>query len=325
MKLLPSGPLTGLIPAPFTPMTAVGALNPDVIERQAELFSGHGATAVFLTGTTGECHSLSTDERRQVVERWAEIAPSHGLRVATHVGHHCIQTACELARHAQTVGVDVIAAMAPNYYKPRSTSALVAWCQQIAAAAPDTPFLYYDIPSMTGVDFSVVELLDLAQARIPTLQGVKFSRNDFAEFQLCLEWAGDEMDVLFGSDENLLAGLALGAKGAVGSTYNYALPAYQRVITAFNEGRFEDARREQVKTCKLVDILVRYNFTEAGKATMGFLGIDCGPPRPPYLPLTPAQLQKLQCELAELDVFPVRLAPSSTTESQTSCAPLLKS
>lgn len=59
---------------------------------------------------------------------------------------------------------------------------------------------------------------------------MKFNSADMYEFQRCLRVNNRQFDIPFGVDEFLPAGLACGAVGAVGSTYNYAAPLYHRLI-----------------------------------------------------------------------------------------------
>ncbi len=70
-------------------------------------------------------------------------------------------------------------------------------------------------------------------SRAPTFRGVKYTNPDLCELQRTLSFGDGAFDILWGTDEALLAGLSLGCRGAVGSTYNFAAPIYQRVITAF--------------------------------------------------------------------------------------------
>src|SRR5204863_5946098 len=140
-------------------------------------------TAVFIGGTTGECSSLSLDERRALAQQWAEVARGTPMRVIVHVGSNSLADARDLAAQAQQLGALAIAAVAPTYFKPRSLDALIACAADIAAAAPETPFYYYDIPPLTGVNLSMPDFLALAPARIPTLAGIKFSNSDLMAFQ----------------------------------------------------------------------------------------------------------------------------------------------
>src|SRR5207253_9958808 len=114
-------------------------------------------------------------------------------------------------------------------------------------AAPRTPFYYYHFPEMTGVDIKMHEFLPQAMRSIRTFRGIKFTHFDMMDYALTVAGAGDEYDILFGRDEFLLAGLVFGARGAVGSTYNYAAPLYTKLMAAYASGKMEDARAQQVR------------------------------------------------------------------------------
>lgn len=301
------GPLTGLIPATYTPFLADGRLNVEGVDAQAELLRESGITSVFIGGTTGECASMSVAERKALAERWAEVAKGT-MRVAVHVGSNCQGDAIELAAHARQVGAAAVAVLAPNYFKPATVEDLVAFCVPIAAEADPLPFYFYDIPGMTGVRLSMSAFLREAKFRIPTLKGLKYSNTDLVELQECVRLDDGGFDVLFGSDECLLAGLCLGIRGAVGSTYNFAAPVYQRIQAAFDRGDLATARAEQAKSIALVRTLESFGYLAASKVLMEMLGVDCGPIRSPLRNLTKAERETLWERLAPLDVFPRKLS-----------------
>ena len=207
------------------------------------------------------------------------------MRVIVHVGANALTDARDLAADAQQLGAHAIAALAPSYFKPRSLDALIACAADIAAAAPGTPFYFYDIPSMTGVSFPMCDFLAQAADCIPTLAGLKFTNSDLMSFQLCLHADNGAWDVPFGCDEFLLAALSLGATGAVGSTYNFAAPIYHRLMRAFAAGDLATARTEQFRSVQLVRLLAGVGFMGAAKAVMGMLGVAVGPARLPNLSL----------------------------------------
>lgn len=297
--------LTGLIAAPYTPFRADGTLNPDVISDYADHLVESGVSGVFVAGSTGEGHSLSVEERLTLADRWVRAA-GRRLTVVIHVGHNSIVEARTLAAQAEAVGADAIAALPPSYYKPTSVDALVDCCARIAAAAPSLPFYYYHIPSMTGVTLPVPELLRRGRERIPTLAGAKFSHSDLMELQECLALDGGSFDVVFGLDEMLLAGLALGCRGAVGSTYNFAAPLYRRLLAAFDAGDLDTARTEQRRSVALIRGLYDFGLMRAGKSLMALAGVDCGPVRPPLAPLGTDEEARLRQRLERLDVLPHR-------------------
>ena len=126
----------------------------------------------------------------------------------------------------------------------------------------------------------MLDFLKAAEKRIPMLAGVKFTYENLMDFQLSLNYDPERFQLLFGRDEILLAGLALGAEGGVGSTYNYAAPLYHRMIAAFRQGDMETARKLQLLSQKLVLLLMRFGGS-AGKQIMELIGQPVGPVRPP--------------------------------------------
>jgi N-acetylneuraminate lyase len=295
--------LTGLVAATHTPFHADGSLNLAAVERQAAHLLASGVGAVFAGGSTGESHSLSLDERRSLAQRWCEVARGTALRVVIHVGSNCLDDARDLAAHAEKVGAAATAALAPSYFKPRSVEVLVDCCAHIAAAAPATPFYFYDIPSMTGVSLPMPDFLAQAKDRIPNLAGLKFTNADMMAFQQCLRADEGRWDVPWGSDQYLLAALALGGSGAVGSSYNFAAPIYVRLIAAFERGDLADAREEQWRSVRLIHLLDGYGYMGAAKAVMGMLGVDVGPARLPHANPAPAAVARLRGELEAMGFF----------------------
>jgi N-acetylneuraminate lyase len=296
-------PLHGLVVAAHTPFHAGGSLNLAVIEKQAEHFLKHKLPATFIGGTTGECSSLTLAERLALAERWMAVTRGTALRVVVHVGGNCLEDAKALATQAEKLGASAFSAVAPCYFKPRDVSALVDCMATIASAAPALPFYYYEIPTMTGLALSPSEFLARAAERIPNLAGLKFTSSNLMEYQLCRNFGDGAFDVPFGFDEMLLGALALGAKGAVGSTYNFAAPIYQRMLAAFGKSDLPSAQREQMRSVQLIQLLASYGFMGAAKFVTELLGVPVGPARLPNVNLTAEQKTELRRKLESLGFF----------------------
>jgi N-acetylneuraminate lyase len=293
--------LTGLIAAPFTPFDAQANLAADRIPAYAAFLRDHGVAGVFVNGSTGESLSLSMAERKATAEAWQ--ATKGTLKVVVHVGTNSVVEARELAAHAQAIGVDAIGAMPPCFFKA-GLGGVVDYCEAVAAAAPELPFYYYHIPSMTRVDISVRELLEQAERRIPNLAGAKYTFENLMDFQQAIEYKDGRFDLLFGRDEMLLNGLAAGAVGAVGSTYNFMAGVYLKVIAAFQANDLATARLWQAKSQQLVNILQESGSGIACcKAIMGLAGVDCGPCRIPLPRFDSAKMAWLRCRLDQIGFF----------------------
>ena len=223
--------------------------------------------AVFLGGTTGEFASLTLDERKALCECWVE-AGGNDLRIVAHTGHNCLSDAIALTAHARQAGAAAIAAVAPSYFKPASINDLIEFCLPIAAEADPLPFYFYHIPGMTDVRLPIAEFLHEARFRMPNLRGLKFSHSDLVELQECIDVDDGTFEVVFGQDEFLLAGLCFGVRGAVGATYNFAAPHYQRLIQAYESGDLKAARAAQLRASRMIQVLNAFGFLGASKAAM---------------------------------------------------------
>jgi len=279
--LLPNAEDFRLIAAAIPPFDRQGRLDLAPIPDLAAYFGSAGLHGVFVNGTTGQESLLSIAERRQIAEAWREALPGD-LRLFVHIGTDAPAVAAELAAHAAELGADAIAMRPPAYSPPRSLAALVNCCEQTSAAAPDTPFYYYHIPSMTGVHLPMRAFLEAARSRLPSLRGIKYTDNALNEYLQCQRLGGGRFEILFGRDEMLLAGIAVGATGAVGSTYNFAAPLFRKLLAALGAGDLEAARGYQELAALLVDRMQQYGGIGAVQTLTSIAtGIDCGCPRVP--------------------------------------------
>jgi len=296
-------PLHGLVVAAHTPFNADGSLNLAAVEKQASHYLKHNLTTVFVAGTTGECLSLALDERRALAQRWSEVIRGTTLKLVLHVGSNCLEDCRVLAAQAQAIGAIAISAFASSYFKPRDLDTLVDWCAGIAGAAQETSFYFYDIPALTGVSFPMQDFLARGAPRIPTLAGLKFTNPDLMAYQFVLRADNGRWDVPFGVDEHLLGALAMGARGSVGSGYNFAAPIYTRLLRAFHAGDLVRAREEQFRGTQLVQVLSGLGYMGAAKALMEVLGVPVGPARLPNTNPTAEQKKELRVRLEDMGFF----------------------
>jgi N-acetylneuraminate lyase len=269
--------LSGLIAAPFTPMHANGDLHLELIPDYHALLLDNGIKGAFICGSTGEGVSLTMQEKMQVAEAWATCNRGQSdFTVMQLVGGTCLADCKQLAIHAASVGINAISFLPPYYFKPANIQVLADCCAEVAAAAPELPFYFYHIPVLTGVRFPMLELLKAVDGRIPNFSGIKYTEEDLMDYLSCLHYAGGKYDILWGRDETFLSALAIGAKGAVGSTYNYAAPLYHALTVAFHGNNLEEAARLQQQSIDMIALLGKYGGIATGKAFMKLIGMDCG-------------------------------------------------
>lgn len=287
--------LSGLISAPYTPMDEDGKICFDQIADYADMLKGNGIQGVFVNGTTGEGMDLSPDERKATANCWISQKEIN-FKVIIHVGDQSLQNACSLASHAARNGADAIGLMMPLDSQEMKLEDIVAWLSAVCEIVPEMPVYYYHMPSRTKIIVSVYDVLSTAGPLNKNLVGAKFTNEDILDFNLCRHLENGKYDMVFGRDEMLLCALSLGTKAAIGSTYNYAAPVYQDLITAFEAGDLKKAELLQYKSMQFIKAFLD---VEGGhplatqKAIMNYIGFDCGAVRDPQIRLTAIQVKQL--------------------------------
>jgi N-acetylneuraminate lyase len=294
--------LQGLIAAPYAPFDENGVLNPEAIPDYYAFLKSNGVTGAFINGSTGEGVSLTMTEKKIVAEAWAEcVRDDNDFKVMPLLGGTCIDDCIELALHAQRLGLFAVSITAPYYFKPANVEALAAICMRIGEVIPQMPVYYYHIPVLNGVGFNMIDLLKALDDRMPNFAGVKYTHEDFMDYQSCLNFKKGKYDMLWGRDENMLAALAVGAKGAVGSTFNYAAPLYHQLILAFDHHDLILASRLQQKAIDMIRLLGKYGGITVGKSFMRLVGFDFGGFRLPLQNMTPEQFENFKLDVAALN------------------------
>lgn len=289
-----------MIAAAFTPFDSEGEVNLAMIDTYADYVANTPIRGMFICGTTGEFPSLTVRERKDILERWVDAA--HGrFKVIAHVGSNCRKDAVELAAHSAFCGADAVGSIAPSFFKPASVDDLVDFFAPVAGAAPHMPFYYYNMPSMTGVNLPVDRFLVEGRRKMPNLAGTKFTHNNLMEMGACIALDGGGFEVLHGYDEVLLAGLALGAKAGIGSTYNYIPAVYDGIFEAMKNNDTARARELQLISIATVEVIIRYGGgVRGGKAIMKLAGVDCGDCRSPITPFSKAEQAALGRDLVKI-------------------------
>ena len=293
--------LKGLVAATYTPFREDGTVNRDLIGPMTDHMIERGVDGFYVCGGTGECESLTTEERKQIAA--ATVTATRGrIPVAIQVGHNAVDTACELAAHAESIGADAISTLPPSYFKPAGPEALIEFIARVAAAAPGLPCYYYHIPRTSGVPMDTVRLLQLASERVPNFAGIKFSDFYLAEMLACQEFGGGRYNILFGSDQMILGAMAMGSKGAVGSCYGFAAPLWQEIITAFEAGERQAALAWMSKAAWLIRTIDEEcgPFQACVKEVIWpLLGFDIGCLRLPQPRMKAAQIDRAKRWLEE--------------------------
>jgi len=293
----------GIVAAPFTPMDKNGNLNAELIPEYYSLLEKNGVTGAFINGTTGEGFSLSQKEKQIQATQWMACHKTGGkVRVINLVGGTSYKECIENAVFSREIGMSAIAIVAPYYFKPVDDTQLSEFVARIAEAVPQMPVYFYHIPLLTGVYLPMIGFLEKISGMVSNFAGIKYTSEDFMDFQSCINFREGQYDILWGRDECLLSALILGCRGAVGSTYNYAAPLYNSLISFFDKGYLNEARKLQQKSVDMVSLLGKYGGIATGKAYMKYIGLDCGKFRLPVKNMTDKMYEDFVKDVKHLEM-----------------------
>jgi len=293
----------GICPAIVSPCGIDDRLDEEGLAKQVHALYGDGVHGLYLCGLTGEGYLMTVEERKRTAEIGASLSKGRGYTIA-HVGTQDTRSTCALAEHAAGCGVDAVAAIPPIN---RSHGEICRFYKELAAAASGLPVFIYHIPVYTHSQPSLDQFRDLAG--IEGVAGLKFTDYNLHLAGRLLAMK-DGMLLLYGRDEQLLAGLMFGAQAGVGSTYNAFAKHYVELWEAARGGDWSRAKLLQERNSVFFGILEGFGIMEGIEAILQRRGILSKCFRRPAAGLTRLQSDELHSRLeTELGKFNLKTNP----------------
>ena len=228
----------GVIPAFYACYDDEGNISPERVRGLTRYLIGKGVNGLYVGGSSGECIYQSVAERKVVLEN--VMAEAKGkIVIIAHVACNNTADSQVLAAHAESLGVDAIAAIPPIYFH-LPEHAIAQYWNDISAAAPNTDFVIYNIPQLAGVALTPSLLKEMQKN--PRVVAVKNSSMPVQDIQM---WRDAGVLVFNGPDEQYISGLAMGACAGIGGTYAVMPELFLKVYEHFQKGEMEPARQIQ--------------------------------------------------------------------------------
>lgn len=274
----------GVFAAVATPLSADGRrVERDAIDAQVAHAASGGIAGIVPGGSTGEFPTLSHEERKLVNAAYIEAGRKHGLTVFAGTGALSTAETIELTSHARELGADGVMIVAPFYDGP-SFDAVQAHYAAVSEASPG-PIMYYNLPSHTGVELSVAQIVELA--RSTDVEVIKDTEGDLVKFNTLLHEHADDVTMLCGFDGLNFAALALGAVGTVWGMAAFAPRLAQEFYeTLALRGDVATARDMWRTILPICDALESGHYAAGVKACLDLVGHGAGPVRAPVRPVS---------------------------------------
>ena len=231
----------GVIPAFYACYDDEGNISPERVRGLTRYLIGKGVNGLYVGGSSGECIYQGVEERKVVLENVMAEAKDKVVIIA-HVACNNTADSRELAAHAESLGVDAIAAIPPIYFHLPEYAIAQYW-NDISSAAPNTDFVIYNIPQLAGVALTMPLFHEMLKN--PKVAAVKNSSMPVQDIQMFKMDGGEDFVVFNGPDEQLVSGLAMGADGGIGGTYGAMPELYLKIYELTKAGKIEEAAKVQ--------------------------------------------------------------------------------
>lgn len=231
----------GIIPAFYACYDENGEISPERVRALTEYHIKKGVKGIYVNGSSGECIYQSVEDRKIVLENVMEAAKGK-LTVIAHVACNNTKDSTELARHAESLGVDAIAAIPPIYFHLPEYAIADYW-NAMSAAAPNTDFVIYNIPQLAGVALTMNLFAKMREN--PKVIGVKNSSMPVQDIQMFKAAAGEDYIIFNGPDEQFISGRVIGAEAGIGGTYGVMPELFLKMDELVKENRLDEAREVQ--------------------------------------------------------------------------------
>ena len=274
----------GVIPAFYACYEDNGDVSAERTANFAKYLLDKGVKGLYVCGSSGECIYQSKEERKLILESVMKAVGGQ-MTIIAHVACNNTKDSMELAAHAESLGVDAIAAIPPIYFHLPEDSIAKYW-NDISSAAPNTDFVIYNIPQLAGVALTMPLFKKMLEN--PRVIGVKNSSMPVQDIQMFKMEGGDDCIIFNGPDEQFISGRIIGAGGGIGGTYGVMPELFLKADELLKEGKINEANEIQHAIDKIIYAMCscKCNMYAAAKQILREHGVECGSVRAPLAEIT---------------------------------------
>lgn len=270
----------GVIPAVLTVFDKEENIDEVGMRQLVSFLIEKGVNGLYLTGSTGEGFTMTSEERKKVVEIVIDETAGR-VPVVVHVGAIGTKISIDLAKHAESVGADGISSVPPFYWKFNENQ-IIKYYEDIANSC-SISMIVYNVPLVGLLGMNAIKRL----AKIENVKGIKYTALSQYEITQIKDEVGEEFLVYSGADEMAMSGLIAGADGIVGSFYNIMPELFINIYDAVKNKDLDEAQRLQKQAVEVIMYALQLPSFYAGmKVILKWMGINAGYCRRPFENLT---------------------------------------
>ena len=280
-------PFTGSGVAIITPFDG-SKTNYDELGNLIEYHIANKTDAIIICGTTGEASTMPDAEHLEAIRFTVEKTAGR-IPVIAGTGSNDTAHAIELTKKAEELGADGILSVTP-YYNKTTQKGLVAHFTAIANSVK-IPVILYNVPSRTGMSFSIDTLKELS--KVENIVAVKEASGNIS-YMTKVAAEVPEMYIYSGNDDMIVPTLSIGGKGVISVVANILPEETHNICEYYFNGDVNAARELQLKMLDLINNLFIEVNPVPVKTAMNLLGFNAGNLRMPLVEMENSNLEKLK-------------------------------
>ena len=287
----------GSMVALITPFSN-GKVDVAALEKMVEFQIQNGTTCLVVTGTTGECPTLTNEEHIEVIKRSVEVANGR-VPVMAGAGSNNPVEAIALSNAAKEVGADSLLHNAGYYNRPNQEGLYAHF--KMVHDNTDLPIFIYNVPGRTVVNISSETVAKLS--KLERVVGIKDATGNLERPWLERNMIDKPFIFLSGEDSTAVSFNVAGGVGVISVTANVAPALVAKVQNLTLEKKWEEAAEHQLKLMKLHKLMFKEPSPAPAKYAASLLGLCKEDVRLPILPVSDSLRAEIKAEMQKLELI----------------------
>ncbi len=285
-----NNPFRGSGVALVTPFTQDHQIDFPALKQLVQMQLDGGTDFLVVQGTTGESPTLTSDEKRKVLDTVMEVNNGR-LKIVFGVGGNNTRAVGETLKSVP-VGVDGILSVSPYYNKPIQKG-IIEHYKHIASCT-DLPIILYNVPGRTGSN--VLPETTLALSEIANIVAMKEASGNMEQIMEIIRQRPEGFGVLSGDDALTMPLIAAGADGVISVVANAFPKLFSEMVHASMKGDLDAARKAHYALMPITKMFFEEGNPGGVKASLAAQAVMTEVMRLPLFPVSDGLRSRIQKE-----------------------------
>ena len=269
-------------------------------KKLEELLNWHvenNTDAIVICGTTGEGSTMTDEEKKKAIQTTVEIINKR-IPVVAGVGTNNTLKTLELSKFSKEVGADALLVITP-YYNKTSKKGLYEHFKIINDQV-NLPIMAYNVPSITGMNITPEDLLNLSTLK--NITSIKEASGNISQAILYRKLC-PQIDLYSGNDDQIVALMSIGAKGTISVAANILPKVIHDMTHHYINGKTNEALELQLKYLDFINSLFIETNPIPIKTALNLIGKNVGNLRLPLVDMEEKNLDILKNEMRKINLI----------------------